>query len=122
MLQCALLRAARGRPSKQENGTEPTRRARRRTRRRGWVSRKRWYRNGFHADCMRRARDFRQVRECRMINIKSPAPQQGTPPTGTSPTRLPPRKAWLIFVVLLFVNYLIMRYLFPGPGEPVTIP
>src|SRR5438128_11698670 len=35
---------------------------------------------------------------------------------------LPPRKSWLIFLVLLLLNYLLMRQLFPGPGEPITVP
>ena len=40
---------------------------------------------------------------------------------GRKPS-LPPRKAWFIFVVLLSINYLVMRSLFPAPGEPITIP
>jgi len=35
---------------------------------------------------------------------------------------LPPRGAWAVFLALLFVNYLLARYLFPGPDEPITIP
>jgi cell division protease FtsH len=35
---------------------------------------------------------------------------------------LPPRKAWLIFLGILFLNYLLVRTLFPGSGDPVTIP
>ena len=43
-------------------------------------------------------------------------------PAGKTPMSLPPRRAWLIFVVLLFINYLVMRTLFPGAGEPITVP
>jgi len=35
---------------------------------------------------------------------------------------LPPRRSWAVFLALLFVNYLLARHLFPGPGEPITIP
>jgi cell division protease FtsH len=41
-------------------------------------------------------------------------------PSGQA--RLPPRRAWWVFLVLVLLNYLLMRYLFPGPGEPVTVP
>ena len=50
-----------------------------------------------------------------MNGMQTPA-QQSTQPKGSVQTRLPPRKSWLIFLVLLFLNYLVMRYLFPGPG------
>lgn len=40
---------------------------------------------------------------------------------GTGPS-LPPRNAWFAFLLLLFINYLVMRTLFPGAGEPITIP
>ncbi|WP_434148533.1 ATP-dependent zinc metalloprotease FtsH [Methylocaldum gracile subsp. desertum] len=33
-----------------------------------------------------------------------------------------PRRIWLTFLILLLINYLLMRSLFPEPGEPVTIP
>jgi cell division protease FtsH len=35
---------------------------------------------------------------------------------------MPPGRSWLIFLVVLFINYLLVRTLFPGAGEPVTIP
>jgi len=35
---------------------------------------------------------------------------------------LPPRRSWWIFLAVLFVNYLIVRFLFPAPGEPLTVP
>ena len=27
-----------------------------------------------------------------------------------------------MFLVMLFLNYLLVQYLFPGPGEPITVP
>jgi cell division protease FtsH len=35
---------------------------------------------------------------------------------------MPPRRSWLLFLGLLFLNYLVVSTLFPGPGEPVTVP
>ncbi|HYB98034.1 MAG TPA: ATP-dependent zinc metalloprotease FtsH [Candidatus Limnocylindrales bacterium] len=35
---------------------------------------------------------------------------------------MPPRNTWLTFVAILLVNYLLMRFLLPGPGDPVTVP
>jgi cell division protease FtsH len=35
---------------------------------------------------------------------------------------IPPRRTWLTFLILLLINYLLMRFLFPGPGKPVTTP
>ncbi len=49
--------------------------------------------------------------------MASPAPAQ-----PKSQPNLPPRRSWLIFIVILFVNYLLVRYLFPGPNEPLTVP
>ena len=48
------------------------------------------------------------------------APVKGT--GQNAQPRLPPRRSWLIFLAILFLNYLLMRYLFPGPGEPITVP
>jgi cell division protease FtsH len=51
------------------------------------------------------------------------APAQQQPRANENPqASLPPRKSWLIFLVLLLINYMVMRYLVPGPGEPVTVP
>ncbi len=41
---------------------------------------------------------------------------------GPARTPLPPRRSWWIFLAILFLNYLIVRFLFPGPGEPLTVP
>lgn len=35
---------------------------------------------------------------------------------------MPPRRAWLTFGLILLVNFLLVRYLFPGSGESVTVP
>ena len=56
-----------------------------------------------------------------MKSMPSPAQQQAQA-KGAPQVSLPPRRSWLIFLVILVVNYLLMRYLFPGPGEPVTVP
>jgi cell division protease FtsH len=51
----------------------------------------------------------------------APAQQQSRGNEG-SHAGLPPRRSWLIFLVLLLINYMVMRYLVPGPGEPITVP
>jgi cell division protease FtsH len=48
--------------------------------------------------------------------------QQQPQPKAAAQASLPPRKSWLVFVIILIANYLLMRYLFPAPGEPVTVP
>jgi len=35
---------------------------------------------------------------------------------------MPPRRTWLTFLAILAVNYLVMRPLFPGPDEAITVP
>ena len=35
---------------------------------------------------------------------------------------MPPKRAWLTFLVVLLANYLLVRYLFPGPDAPIVIP
>ncbi|MCC7325930.1 MAG: ATP-dependent zinc metalloprotease FtsH [Burkholderiales bacterium] len=50
-------------------------------------------------------------------------PQAPVDKAKTSPEpRLPPRRSWIVFAIILLVNYFIVRSLFPGPGEPLTIP
>ena len=39
-----------------------------------------------------------------------------------APPNIPPRTTWMVFVVIIVINYLLMRLIFPGPEEPVTIP
>jgi cell division protease FtsH len=35
---------------------------------------------------------------------------------------MPPRNAWLWFLLILAVNFLLVRYLFPGPDAALTVP
>jgi cell division protease FtsH len=55
---------------------------------------------------------------------RDPAPGERARPAERrpEPPRVPPRRAWLTFLILLLLNYLLMRSLFPEPGESVTIP
>lgn len=39
-----------------------------------------------------------------------------------APAKVPPRSAWWTFVALLVANYFVMRFLFPDPDAPVTVP
>ena len=36
--------------------------------------------------------------------------------------KMPPSKTWLWFVGILLANYLLMRFLFPSPEAPLTVP
>src|SRR5690606_8502435 len=52
-------------------------------------------------------------------------PAPGRPPTGGTPgqtPQIPPRKSWLIFLAIVLGNYLLVRLLFPGAGEPMSVP
>jgi cell division protease FtsH len=35
---------------------------------------------------------------------------------------MPPRRSWLWFALILLANFLLVRYLFPGPEAPVEVP
>jgi cell division protease FtsH len=35
---------------------------------------------------------------------------------------MPPRRMWLTFALILLVNFLLVRFVFPRPGAPVTVP
>ncbi|HTT13305.1 MAG TPA: ATP-dependent zinc metalloprotease FtsH [Burkholderiaceae bacterium] len=51
-------------------------------------------------------------------------PQPGKAAEGT-PSRkpgMPPRRAWLTFLLILLANYFVVRLLFPGAREPITVP
>jgi cell division protease FtsH len=39
-----------------------------------------------------------------------------------SQTKMPPSRTWLWFLMVLVANYLIVKFLIPGPEAPVTIP
>src|SRR3954452_24561041 len=73
---------------------------------------------------MMRARPHVRVSDVPPGNRMKPTNPPGREPqVPASPkVNLPPRRSWLIFLALLFVNYLVMRFLFPGPGDPITIP
>ena len=48
---------------------------------------------------------------------------QGAPgnKSGASP-QMPPRRTLTWFLLILLVNYLIVRFVFPQPGAPITVP
>ncbi|MGN6733987.1 MAG: ATP-dependent metallopeptidase FtsH/Yme1/Tma family protein, partial [Candidatus Binatia bacterium] len=35
---------------------------------------------------------------------------------------MPPSRTWLWFLLVLVANYLIVRFLVPGPEAPITVP
>jgi cell division protease FtsH len=41
---------------------------------------------------------------------------------GAAPAKMPPRKTWLWFLLILLANFLVSRFLMPGPEAPVTVP
>jgi cell division protease FtsH len=43
-------------------------------------------------------------------------------PMDQGRSRVPPRRTWLTFVIILLANFLLVRFLFPQPGEAITIP
>ena len=54
-------------------------------------------------------------------------PQKGSSEPGSGEkarmeTKMPPGRSWLWFLVILAINYFIVRIIFPGPQEPVTVP
>jgi len=52
-------------------------------------------------------------REPRRSPARPPGPP-GPPPPSPPPTA-PPRRAWLIFLVIVLANFLLIRFLYPGP-------
>src|SRR3712207_92248 len=59
---------------------------------------------------------------------RDPRPS-GSPPDeprrASSPERqstMPPRRSWLWFALVLLANFLLVRFLFPGPEAPVEVP
>src|SRR5262249_49090482 len=53
--------------------------------------------------------------------LQSNDKKSGDAKTG-SPSKMPPSRTWLWFLLVLLANYLIVRFLVPGPESPVTIP
>ena len=49
------------------------------------------------------------------------APTPGAP-KGAAAAKMPPRRTWWTFLVILLVNYVLVRMLFPGADDPVTVP
>jgi cell division protease FtsH len=63
-------------------------------------------------------------------NTTERAPQSsGSPPdeprraSGTErQSGMPPARSWLWFALILLANFLLVRFLFPGPEAPVEVP
>src|SRR5918998_768597 len=63
-------------------------------------------------------------------NTTEGAPRSsGSPPDeprrASGPERqstMPPRRSWLWFALILLANFLLVRFLFPGPEAPVEVP
>jgi len=49
-------------------------------------------------------------------------PQNPPPPRNPLQPTLPPRKYWPWLFLVLLINYLLVSFLFPQPGAPVTVP
>src|SRR3712207_832096 len=47
--------------------------------------------------------------------------QRRAPGPGGQST-MPPRRSWLWFALILLVNFMLFRFLFPGPEAPVEVP
>ncbi len=51
-----------------------------------------------------------------------------TPPRATLPGRpsdkptLPPKRSWWIFIAILAVNFVLVRFIYPGADDPITVP
>ncbi|HEX2929694.1 MAG TPA: cell division protein FtsH, partial [Candidatus Binatia bacterium] len=46
----------------------------------------------------------------------------GAAKTPQEKWKIPPGRTWLWFVVALLLNFLLTRFLMPGPEAPVTVP
>src|SRR5690348_13316727 len=51
----------------------------------------------------------------------NPPPGSPRPPKGGPPS-MPPWRAWIWFLLILLGNFLLSRFLLPGPEAPVTVP
>ncbi len=58
------------------------------------------------------------------MSTTTPPSAGKTPPAGggTPNPAVPPGRSWLTFALVLLANYLLVRLLFPGAGEPVKVP
>ena len=53
------------------------------------------------------------------------APERTGRPPASGPEgqqRMPTRRMWLTFAIVLLANYVLVRILFPSPGDPIAIP
>ncbi|HEX6173315.1 MAG TPA: hypothetical protein VF089_04820, partial [Candidatus Binatia bacterium] len=41
---------------------------------------------------------------------------------GAEQWKMPPGRTWLWFVGILLANYLLVRFLVPGPEAPIAVP
>ena len=57
-----------------------------------------------------------------MSPTAQPAGRKSDSAKGAAPAKLPPRKTWLWFLLILLANFLVSRFLMPGPEAPVTVP
>src|SRR5215211_5391035 len=48
--------------------------------------------------------------------------EQRRAPGAGGRSAMPPRRAWLWFALILLANFLLVRFLFPGPEAPVEVP
>jgi cell division protease FtsH len=59
---------------------------------------------------------------------RDPRPSESRPdeprrdPGAGGQGAMPPRRTWLWFALILLANFLLFRFLFPGPETPVEVP
>jgi cell division protease FtsH len=51
-----------------------------------------------------------------------PAANKPGQPKRTAPAKMPPGRTWLWLLGVLLANYLMVRFLFPSPDAPITVP
>jgi cell division protease FtsH len=49
-------------------------------------------------------------------------PSRAGAPKSSSQPKMPPRRTWIWFVLVLLANFLLSRWLMPGPEAPVVVP
>src|SRR5215217_6580581 len=52
----------------------------------------------------------------------SPPDEPRREPGAGEQGAMPPRRTWLWFALILLANFLLVRFLFPGPEAPVEVP
>src|SRR5215211_9319749 len=53
---------------------------------------------------------------------ESSTDEPGRGPGAGGRSAMPPRRSWLWFALILLANFLLFRFLFPGPEAPVEVP